>query len=237
MAPADRRRTDSGRLSLEHDCEPLGVREAAPVRPSVARRRSSRGICQAAFGQLLLSSAACITAYRHGDTGMKTRPPVDLQRIRIQPSAPSAQGIDRDVVCCGVIFGAHATPVQRLDVHCPERLDRLVALVPGHRLSRSLAPLACLLTRRFQQIQRIEPAVECTLGQPMEATIFGASHTASTPRLQVSRPPCPSCFVFEVSCPHPEILPCAKEPDIVRQCTTEQMCETRTLTTDRAMAR
>src|SRR5262249_29478537 len=105
--------------------------------------------------------------------------------------------------------------------------------VPGHRLSRSLAPLACHLTRRFQQIQRIEPAVERALVQPMEATILGASHTASTPRLQVSRPPCPSCFVFEVSCPHPEILPCAKDPDIVRQCTTEQMCETRTLTTDR----
>src|SRR6266508_2591782 len=30
--------------------------------------------------------------------------------------------------------------------------------------------------------------------------------------------------------PPPEILPCAKEPDMVRQCTTEQMCETRTLT-------
>jgi hypothetical protein len=33
--------------------------------------------------------------------------------------------------------------------------------------------------------------------------------------------------------PPPEILHHAKEPDIVRQCTTEQMCETRTLTTDR----
>jgi hypothetical protein len=168
---------------------------------------------------------------------MKTRAPVDLQRICVQPGAPSAQAVDRDVVCCSVIFGTHATPVQRFDMHRPERLDRLVALVPGRRLSRSLAPLACHLTRRFQQIQRIEPAVERALVQPMEATILGASHTASTPRLQVSRPPCPSCFVFEVSCPHPEILPCAKEPDIVRQCTTEQMCETRTLTTDRAMAR
>src|SRR5215469_1973788 len=133
---------------------------------------------------------------------MKTRAPVDLQRICVQPGAPSAQAVDRDVVCCSVIFGAHATPVQRFDMHRPERLDRLVALAPGHRLSRSLAPLACHLTRRFQQIQRIEPAVERALVQPMEATILGASHNASTPRLQMSRPPCPSCFVFEVSCPH-----------------------------------
>jgi hypothetical protein len=105
-------------------------------------------------------------------------------------------------VCCGVIFGTHAAPVQRLDMHRPERLDRIVALVPRHRLSRPLAPFARFLTCRFQRIQRAQPAVERALGQPMEPAIFRASDTAATPRLQVSCPPCPSCFVLEVSCPH-----------------------------------
>jgi hypothetical protein len=41
---------------------------------------------------------------------MKARTPVDLQRIGVQPRAPRAQAVDRDVVCCGVIFGT--TPLQ-----------------------------------------------------------------------------------------------------------------------------
>jgi hypothetical protein len=202
VAPANRRGADARLLSLHHDRKLLRVGEAAPVRPSVARRSSSRRVCQAVFDQLFVSSAASTTAYRRTDTRMKPRTPVDLQGCRIQASAPRAQAVHRDVVCYGVIFGTHAAPVQRLDVHRPERLDRLVALVTRHRLSRPLAPLACFLTRRFQRIQRTEPAVERALGQPMEPAIFGASDTASTPRVQVSCPPRPSCFVLEVSCPH-----------------------------------
>src|SRR6266545_4153552 len=80
VPPANRRRPDSGLFGLYHDRELLGVREPAPVRPSVARRTGSRAVCQAVFDQLLLSSAACITAYRRTDTAMKTYAPIDLQR-------------------------------------------------------------------------------------------------------------------------------------------------------------
>src|SRR5262249_3272208 len=142
------------------------------------------------------------SAYSREGTWMKTGAPVDLQRRRIQAGAPRAQAIDRGVGGRGVIFGAHSTPSPCLDVHCPERPDGLVALVRRHRLARPFAPLACFFTGRFQQVQCGQPAVERALVQPMEPTIFGASDTASTPRLQVSRPPCPSCFVLEVFCPH-----------------------------------
>src|SRR5260370_6878337 len=160
------------------------------------------GGCQDVLGRRLLSTIASTSAYGLADTRMKPPTPVDLQGRRIQSRAPRAQAVDRDVVYCGVIFGTPSTPVQRLDMHRPERLDRLVPLVGRQRLSRPFAPLACFLTRRFQRVQRAQPALERALGQPMEPTIFGATDTASTPRLQVSRPPRPSCFVLEVSCPH-----------------------------------
>jgi hypothetical protein len=78
VAPANRRGTDARLFGLHHDHKLLRVGEAAPVRPSIARRSGSRGVCQAVFDQLSLSSAASITAYRRTDTGMKTRTPVDL---------------------------------------------------------------------------------------------------------------------------------------------------------------
>src|SRR5262249_13776984 len=176
------------------------------------------------------------SAYSREGTWMKTGAPVDLQRRRIQAGAPRAHAIDGDVVCRGVIFGAHSTPVQCLDMHGPERLDGLVALVRRHRLARPFAPLACFFTGRFQQVQCGQPAVERAVVQPMEPTIFGASDTASTPRLQVSRHHARRalCSKYFVLIGDP---PMREEPDIVRQCSSEQMCETRTLTPDRPMAR
>jgi hypothetical protein len=160
MPPADRRRTDSGLFGLYHDRELLGVREPAPVRPSVVRRTSSRAVCQVVSDRLLLSSAAC----RRKDTAMEARTPVDLQRIRIKSRAPGAHAVDRDVVCCGVIFGTHTTPVQRFDVHCPERLDGLVALVSGHRLSRCL--------RRWRASSRADSSKFSSLSQRSNVLLF-----------------------------------------------------------------
>src|SRR5262249_30642578 len=186
-------------LGLEHDRALLrGSEAAATLAPGWGRIDGWRG-CQDVFDRPFLSAIASISAYGRADARVKARTPVDLQRMRVQPRAPRAQAVDRDVVCCGIVFGTHATPVQCLDMHPPERLDRLVALVPGHRLSRPLAPLACVLARRFQ---RLQPAVKRALVEPMLAAIFGASDPASTPRFHVSRPPRPSCFVLEVSCPH-----------------------------------
>jgi hypothetical protein len=133
---------------------------------------------------------------------MNTRPPVDLQRRCIEASTPGPQAVDRDVVRVGVILGRRSTPVQRLDVHCLERSDRLVVLVAAHRLARSLAPLACVLTRRFHRIQHLEPAVERPHFQRTEPTVFGAIDAAAVPRIDVNRPPCLSPFVLQILCSH-----------------------------------
>jgi hypothetical protein len=61
---------------------------------------------------------------------------------------------------------------------------------------------------------------------------YAARLTTATPRLDVQRPEGTTCLVLEVSLFHRRSLHHAKEPDIVRQCTSEQMCDTRTLTLD-----
>src|SRR5712692_1113822 len=189
VAPANRRRTDAGLLSLHHDRKLLGVREAAPVRPSVARRSSSRGVCQAVFDQLFVSSAASTTAYPPPDTRTKT-------------GAPGTQAVDRDAMPFGVSLGGQSAPAQRLDMHRPECLDGLVVLVLGYRLARALAQLAGSDTGQFQHVKRPQPAAERATVQSIVAAIFGTAHATSTPCLDVDRPKGTTCLVLEVSLSH-----------------------------------
>jgi hypothetical protein len=142
----------AGLLGLEHDRPLLGLGESAPVSAVGRRRISCRRCCQDVFGRRSLSTIASISAYGQPDTRMQARSPVDLQRIGIESSAPGAQAVDRDVVCLGVRLGGQSAPVQRLDMHRPERLDGLVMSVLGYWLVRALAPLTCLDPGRFKRI-------------------------------------------------------------------------------------
>ena len=83
---------------------------------------------------------------------MQARTLVNLQQIGIESSAPGAQAFDRDAVCRGVRLGSQPAPVQRLDMHRPERLDGVVVSVLGYWLVRALAPLTCPDPGRFKRI-------------------------------------------------------------------------------------
>jgi len=74
---------------------------------------------------------------------MKPGAPVDRNLAVVDQISPAAQAVLRELRRCGVLPDCHAAPVQRLDMHHPERLDRLVALVFGQL---ELAPLAMSAT-------------------------------------------------------------------------------------------
>jgi len=93
MLTADRRHAHAGLFRFKYDGELFLVRETAPVRASIARQITLRHVCQDCFRRTILSSAANIPAYFRADARMKTHPPINPQRIRIQPGTPRAQGI------------------------------------------------------------------------------------------------------------------------------------------------
>jgi len=142
----------AGLLGLEHDRPLLGLGESLPVSAVGRRRLSCRRCCQDVFRRRSLSTTASISAYGQPHTRMQARTPVDLQRIGIESSAPGAQAVDRDAVCLSVRLGGQAAPVQRLNMHRPERLDGRVVSVLEYWLVRALAPLACPDPDRFNRI-------------------------------------------------------------------------------------
>jgi hypothetical protein len=138
----------------------LDPAESAPVSALGRRRVSCRHCCQDVFGRRSLSTIASVSAYGQAGTRMEARTPVDLHRARIASSAPGAQAVDRDTVRFGVRLGDQSAPVQRLDMHRPERRDGLVVSVIGYRVVRALAQLARPDPGQFQRIQRLQPTAE-----------------------------------------------------------------------------
>jgi hypothetical protein len=201
VAPANRRGTDARLFSLHHDRKLLRVGKAAPVRPSIARRSGSRGVCQAVFEQLLLSSAASITAYRRTDTGMKTRTPVDLHWLRIETGAPGTQAVDRDAMTFGVSLGGQSAPAQRLDGIAQNARTALLCLSldigSRMRLRSSRA-----LIRAIPARQTPSASGQCATDQSAVAAIFSTAHATSMPCLDVNRPKETTCLVLEVSLSH-----------------------------------
>ena len=127
---------------------------------------------------------------------MKTRTLVDRQWIRIKSGAPRAQAVHRDVVCRAVFSGRQTAPVQRLDMHGPECLDGLVALVPGHRLTRPLASFASFLPHSSSELSALSQRPNVLLFR-MTPTAFGAADTASPQCVGVNRPEGTKRFVLE----------------------------------------
>ena len=129
---------------------------------------------------------------------MKPRAPVDLHLAGLQQIAPAAQTVDRDPMRGGVMGGGQSTPIQRFDVHRPERLDRRRALrhaQPGCATPPFRLPL---VMQGLGVADRSNPASECARVETMLNAIFCAAKAAPTPRLDVDRPPCPPSLVLKM---------------------------------------
>ncbi|WP_244423243.1 hypothetical protein, partial [Bradyrhizobium sp. ORS 375] len=116
--------------------------------------------------------------------------PVDRDLASFQPVAPFAQRVRRELHCDSIGTETHSAPVQRLDMHRPERLRRPIAYIRGDResalllLSESLLPvLPDALAARFRLLflelersffagQPLEPTPECVLGQTVLLAVF-----------------------------------------------------------------
>src|SRR5262249_2995636 len=197
-------------------------------------------------GRLLSTIASPSTKPRAG-AGMKMRPPVDRDLTVVEPGAPFAQGPGRQKQRVGVLARAHPAPVQRLHVHRPERLAGPRAHVrprpqPGPRLRGLLALPPPLLPAQFSQFfgmiagffdadEMLHPASERLPLKPVPGAVFGAAQAAPAPCFDVQRPVWAVCICPRTSVSHSEILQCAKNPDVTRQCSLGQVCRPRTLTT------
>ena len=129
MVAANRCHAHARLLRFHYDRELFFVREAAPVRSTVPRRITRHRGCQDSFGRPVLSSAANTAAYFRAGTRMKLRSPVNFDLAMIDQISLAAQAGLRDFRRRGVMRERHPVPVQRLHMHRPERLHRLVAFV------------------------------------------------------------------------------------------------------------
>src|SRR6266478_7537927 len=144
MAAADLRHTHAGLFRLQHDCELLFIREAAPVRTSVVRRIRIACCCQVVFRRALLSSAASTSAYFWAGTRMKMRPPVDLHLGVLETVPPFAQACRRKLQAGGILANSHAAAVHCFRMRRPEPLDRTRTDICAHRVAPLLTPFAVL---------------------------------------------------------------------------------------------
>ena len=134
------------------------------------------------------------------------RSPVDIHLAVVQPVAPFAQRGRRQMQRGGVLPHAHPTPVHRLDVHRPERLEGAIAHIRAHAETEAGAPLpalflslAALLTTQFRLIFRmfasrllagevLQPTIERCRRQTMLTAILRPAEPAPTPGFNVNRP-------------------------------------------------
>ena len=80
---------------------------------------------------------------------MKPRSPVNFDLATIDQISPAAQAGLRELRRGGIMGERHSAPVQRLHMHRPERLDRLVAFVFGQLEPAPLATSAELVVLSF----------------------------------------------------------------------------------------
>jgi hypothetical protein len=110
----------------------------------------------------------------------------------------------------------HSAPVQRLDMHRPERLrrpvahirsdsepallllsERLFSLFPG-ALAAQFRPIFLELKCSLVAGQPLQPTPQGVLGQTLLLAVFADPETAATPRFDVQRPPFAARSVLEM---------------------------------------
>ncbi|MGY4303361.1 hypothetical protein ACVIJ6_000604 [Bradyrhizobium sp. USDA 4369] len=156
--------------------------------------------------------------------------PVDRDLASGQSVAPFAQRMRRQLHRCGIGAELHSAPVQRLDMHRPERLRRPITHVRGDRepalllLSERLFPLfPGALAAQFRLIflelkrslvagQPLQPTPQGVLSQALLLAVFADPETAPTPRFDVQRPPFAARFVLEMFGSHRRFSTAAENP-------------------------
>jgi len=127
--------------------------------PSGAASRSCILIADASsFGLPTEPFAASFTAANLGlsrgrAVRMKTRPPVDYHLAIVKQIAPSPQTEGGETRCHGTVEDARSAPVQRLNMHRPERWGGLASLVA----LQAVAPpsFAAIFTQQFRFLQGV----------------------------------------------------------------------------------
>ena len=98
-----------------------------------------------------LSSAGNTAAYFRASTGMKPGAPVDRNLAAVDQITPAAQAVLRELRRRGILPDCHSAPVQRLHMHRPERLDRLIALIFGQLGTGAPCDVCDARRARFRQ--------------------------------------------------------------------------------------
>ena len=203
MASAHRSHAHPRRLRLHDDRQLLFIAEAASVRPPIVLRPGRRRPCQLRFDGEVLSSAANTTAYFRAGAGMKPGAPVDRNRAAVDQISPAAQAVLRELRRRGILPDGHAAPVQRLHMHRPERLDRLVALVLRQFEPAPLATSATLVMLgfgkdsgvlctdpgHFRICDRTQPTCERRVRETVRPAVAALRQAAALPCLDVHSPP------------------------------------------------
>ncbi len=154
---------------------------------------------------------------------MKVRSPINFDLATVDQISPAAQAGAREFRHRGKMRERHPAPVQRLHVHCPQRLRRLVAFVRRQleRSSSALSPTLFLFGfckdssvlrtdfGRFRVGDRAQPTCAC---EAVHSAITALRQTVALPCLDVNRPPLASGLVLEMFRTHRRVSNAAENP-------------------------
>ncbi len=174
--------------------------------------------------------------------------PVDRDLAGGQSVAPFAQRMRPQLHRRGIGAELHSAPVQRLDMHRPERLghpishirgdrepallllsQRLFSLVPG-ALAAQFRLLFLELKRSLIAGQPLQPTPQRVLGQTLLLAVFAYPETASTPRFDVQRPPFAARSALEMFGSHRRVSTAAENSKWNDNTRGGKVCRDRKLT-------
>jgi hypothetical protein len=147
---------------------------------------------------------------------MKPGAPVDRNRSAVDQISPAAQAVLRELRRRSILPDCHAAPVQRLHMHRPERLDRLVAFVVGQLEPAPLATSATLVVLGFGSdsgvlradlghlriCDRTQPTCKRRVREAVHPAVAALRQAAAWPYLDVHSPPLSTCRIFKMFCCH-----------------------------------
>jgi len=157
---------------------------------------------------------------------MKVRSPINFDLATVDQISPAAQAGAREFRHRGKMRERHPAPIQRLHMHRPERLRRLVAFV-RRQLERSSPALCSTLFvfgfckdssvlradfGRFRVRDGTQPACKCCVREAVNPTVAPLRQAAALPRLDVNRPPLAPGFVLEMFRTHRRFSNAAENP-------------------------
>ena len=141
---------------------------------------------------------------------MKQRSPVHFVAGFLQAIAPYAQRMRRKTERCGILGKPHAAPVQRFDMHAPERSKRdwtavrahtvtiawrppaalrlPVLALPFHRFPAQFLQVFCMLAQILRAQQMARPLLERRCRKLAPAAVFLRALMAAIPGRNVRRP-------------------------------------------------